>query len=163
MNAIPGKKGKSLKSYIVDFGDNLLFILFAAMVVLVFSNVVARIFFDVPIIQSDELARYCFIWLCFIGAVSALNNGEHIGLDLVIKRLPDRVQKIVLLFANFCMLTLAGICSWYGWIIAARSFNQMSAVTPIRYGYVAVIMPISFFAMCLILSKNIVQLIRNGR
>ena len=44
-------------------------LLLAAMVVMVFGNVVLRYLFDTGIDVSEELSRYFFVWLTFIGAV----------------------------------------------------------------------------------------------
>ncbi len=163
MNIIPGKRKKSLPGRAAGWTDNILFILFAAMVIAVTANMTSRLLFNRPIIQSDEISRYCFIWLCFIGAVSALGYGEHIGVDLVVKRLPEKLQKGVLVLTHLMMSALSAVCSWYGWIIAGKSLGQMSSVTPIPYGYVVLIMPISFLAMSVIFLKNVARILRGGR
>ena len=58
-----------------------------AMVVMVFGNVVLRYGFNSGITVSDEMARYCFIWLTYIGAMVAMRDGSHLGVDTLIKKL----------------------------------------------------------------------------
>lgn len=65
----------------------------AIMVVLVFGNVVLRYFFNSGITWSEEMSRYLFIWLTFLGAIGAYKNKEHLGVDMVIKRLPNKMKK----------------------------------------------------------------------
>ena len=60
----------------------------AAMVVMVFGNVVLRYGFNSGITVSDEMSRYCFIWLTYIGAMVAMRDGAHLGVDTLIRRLP---------------------------------------------------------------------------
>ncbi len=60
-----------------------------AMVVLVFGNVVLRYGFDSSIDMSDEVSRWLFVWVTFLGAVVALQGHEHLGMDMVVDRLPD--------------------------------------------------------------------------
>jgi len=163
MHIIPGKRKKPLPGRAAGWTDNILFILFAAMVIAVTANMTSRLLFNRPIIQSDEISRYCFIWLCFIGAVSALGYGEHIGVDLVVKRLPEKLQKGVLVLTHLMMSALSAVCSWYGWIIAGKALGQMSSVTPIPYGYVVLIMPIRFLAMSVIFLKTVARILRGGR
>ncbi len=59
-----------------------------AMVIMVFGNVVLRYGFNSGITVSDEMSRYCFIWLTYIGAMVAMREGAHLGVDTLIKRLP---------------------------------------------------------------------------
>ena len=57
-------------------------VLFIGMVLLVLAQVVARKFFE-PLVWSEELARYTFIWVAFIGWVIASRNKSHIRISLV--------------------------------------------------------------------------------
>ena len=51
----------------------------AVMVVLVFGNVVLRYALNSGIAVSEELSRWLFVWLCFLGAVVALRDGAHLA------------------------------------------------------------------------------------
>ena len=82
-------RGFSIKTAI----ENLLFILFSLMVVIVFINVVARFVFNNAITSSEEIARFCLIWLVFIGAALALAENEHLGFDLLVNVLPGTAKK----------------------------------------------------------------------
>ncbi|WP_225781696.1 TRAP transporter small permease [Xenophilus sp. Marseille-Q4582] len=79
----------------------------AAMVVMVFGNVVLRYGFNSGITVSDEMSRYCFIWLTYIGAMVAMRDGAHLGVDTLIRRLPRlgrklcfAVNQLLMLFCN---------------------------------------------------------------
>ncbi len=54
-------------------------LLLAVMVVLVFGNVVLRYGFNSGITVSEEVSRWMFIWLTFLGAVIALKERGHLG------------------------------------------------------------------------------------
>ena len=56
----------------------------AIMVVLVFGNVVLRYAFNSGIAVSEEVSRWLFVWLCFMGAVAALKEGGHLGTDMLV-------------------------------------------------------------------------------
>lgn len=86
-----------------------------AMVVLVFGNVVLRYGFNSGISVSEEIARYCFVWLTFIGAVVAMYDHGHLGVDTLVSRLPMAGKKFCavvsdLLMLGCCVLLLIG--SW---------------------------------------------------
>jgi TRAP-type C4-dicarboxylate transport system permease small subunit len=62
----------------------------AAMVVLVFTNVVLRYLFNSGIATSEELSRWLLVWLTFLGAIVALRQHAHLGIDALVRALPPR-------------------------------------------------------------------------
>jgi TRAP-type C4-dicarboxylate transport system permease small subunit len=78
----------------------------AVMVVLVFGNVVLRYGFNSSISMSDEVSRWLFVWVTFLGAVVALQRHEHLGVDMVVDRLPDMGKKICLVLGHGVMLAV---------------------------------------------------------
>ena len=75
-----------------------------AMVVMVFGNVVLRYGFNSGITVSDEMSRYCFIWLTYIGAMIAMREGGHLGVDTLVKHLPRGGKKLCLFLSEALML-----------------------------------------------------------
>jgi len=78
----------------------------AVMVALVFGNVVLRYGFNSSISMSDEVSRWLFVWVTFLGAVVALQRHEHLGVDMLVDRLPDRGKKICLVLGHGVMLAV---------------------------------------------------------
>lgn len=89
----------------------------AAMVVLVFGNVVLRYAFNSSITVSEELGRWLFVWITFLGAVVALREHAHLGTDLLTSRLPPAGRKACLLATQLVMLY---IC----WLVFKGSLEQ---------------------------------------
>ena len=87
----------------------------AVMVVLVFGNVVLRYGFDSSIAMSDELSRWLFIWVTFLGAVVALHRHEHLGVDMVVDRLPVRGKKLCLVLGHVVMLVVVALLFSGSW------------------------------------------------
>lgn len=107
----------------------------ALMVVMVFGNVVMRYAFNSGLTLSEELSRWLFVWLTFLGAVVALNERGHLGTDSLIARLPRAGQKVCL------FLSLVLMC-WLCWLVFDGSWQQVkinwdstSAVMEARMGY----------------------------
>ncbi len=80
----------------------------ALMVVLVFGNVVLRYAFNSGITLSEELSRWLFVWMTFLGAIVALRDGAHLGTDMLVSRLGARGKKVCLVLAHLLML----YCCW---------------------------------------------------
>lgn len=86
----------------------LLVALLAAMVVMVFGNVVLRYVFNSGITVSEELSRWAFVWMTFLGAIIAVKDGGHLGTDMLVGRLGVTGRKVCLGLAESLML----YCCW---------------------------------------------------
>jgi TRAP-type C4-dicarboxylate transport system permease small subunit len=75
-----------------------------AMVFMVFGNVVLRYGINSGITVSDEMSRYCFIWLTYIGAMIAMREKGHLGVDTLVKHLPVAGKKACLFLSESLML-----------------------------------------------------------
>ena len=76
----------------------------AIMVVLVFGNVVLRYAFNSGITVSEELSRWLFVWLTFLGAIVALRQHGHLGVDMLVRRLPKAAKRACLILTQLLML-----------------------------------------------------------
>jgi TRAP-type C4-dicarboxylate transport system permease small subunit len=74
------------------------------MVALVFGNVVLRYLFNSSITVSEELSRWLFVWITFMGAVVALREHAHLGTDVLVSRLPPLGKKICFALSHVAML-----------------------------------------------------------
>lgn len=76
----------------------------AVMVVMVFGNVVLRYAFNAGIAVSEELSRWLFVWLTFLGAVVALKEHGHLGTDVLVGRLGRTGRRVCLAVSQLMML-----------------------------------------------------------
>ena len=84
--------------------DHLIATLLAAMVILVFGNVVLRYGFDSGITLSEELARWLFVWTTFLGAAIALREHQHLGTEFLTRRLGRTGRKLCAALSRAAML-----------------------------------------------------------
>lgn len=82
----------------------ILVISLALMVVLVFGNVVLRYLFNAGITVADELSRFCFVLVTFLGAILTIRERAHLGVDSVVKRLPPAAQRACFGVAQVLMM-----------------------------------------------------------
>ncbi|KQM75433.1 TRAP transporter small permease [Xylophilus sp. Leaf220] len=98
--------------------DFLMVVALAAMVVLVFGNVVLRYVFNSGITVSEEVSRWLFVWLTFLGAVVAMKEHGHLGVDMLVSRLPDGAKKV-------CVVVGQGLMLWVCWLLFSGSWEQV--------------------------------------
>jgi TRAP-type transport system small permease protein len=105
------------------------------MVVLVFGNVVLRYAFNSGISISEELSRWLFVWLVFVGAVVALRDHAHLGMDSVVSRLPAWGKKACFLLSNLLMLGCVWLFFVGTWQQTKINLNNMAPATGLSSGY----------------------------
>ena len=89
----------------------------ATMVVLVFGNVVLRYGFNMGITASEEISRLLFVWMSFLGAIVALREHGHLGVDILVRRLPSIGKKICLVVSHVLMI-------YVSWLLLDGSWAQ---------------------------------------
>jgi TRAP-type C4-dicarboxylate transport system permease small subunit len=99
-----------------------------AMVIMVFGNVVLRYGFNSGIDVSDELSRYCFIWLTYLGAMIAMREGGHLGVDTLVKHLPLLGKKACLFLSECLMLFCNGLFFLGTWKMHELQVTNQSPV-----------------------------------
>ena len=98
--------------------DALIALLLAVMVVLVFGNVVLRYVFNSGITVSEELSRWLFVWMTFLGAIVALKENGHLGTDMLVSRFGRMGKRVCLGLAQAAMLFVT-------WLLLTGSLAQV--------------------------------------
>ncbi len=80
----------------------------ALMVVLVFGNVFMRYAFNSGLTLSEELSRWLFVWVTFLGAVIALRDNAHLGTDMLVGKLGPKGKRAMMGLSLLLML----FCLW---------------------------------------------------
>jgi len=96
----------------------LLALCLAVMVVMVFGNVVLRYAFNSGIAVSEELSRWLFVWMTFVGAIVALKENGHLGTDIVVSKLPRWGKRLCMAVGQLLML-------WVTWLLLQGSWAQV--------------------------------------
>lgn len=89
----------------------------ALMVVLVFGNVFLRYAMNSGITLSEELSRWAFVWMTFLGAIVALKEHGHLGTDMLVSRLGP-IGKKICLGASYSLMMFA--C----WLLFKGAYDQ---------------------------------------
>lgn len=115
----------------------LMAICFGGMTLIIFLQVVSRYVLKSPLSWSEELARYLFVWVSYIGSVIAARQGQHIGVELLIKKFPSRCNQIIRIIANvltgcFFLVVFIYFCKMWPML----SMQKTSALQlPMSYPY----------------------------
>lgn len=89
-----GKVLKSLADALTRTLEVLMVLCLAVMLVMVFGNVVLRLFFNTGIDLSEEIPRFAFVWMTFLGAIVGMRRRAHLGVDILVQALPVLGRKV---------------------------------------------------------------------
>ncbi|PWC54834.1 TRAP transporter small permease [Azospirillum sp. TSO22-1] len=106
----------------------------AAMVVLVFGNVVLRYGFNSGITVSEELARLLFVWMTFLGAAVGLREHAHLGVDTLVRGLSSAGKKACLLLGHLLMLFVTVLMLKGSWTQTLINLGVSAPATGLSMG-----------------------------
>ena len=107
---------------------------FGLMVVLVFGNVVLRYGFNYGIIFSEEVSRFLFVWMVFLGSVLMLRDNGHLGVHTVTKLLPLAGKKACKFVSDATTLACCVLMTYGGWKIVGLNMVNYAPVSGLPIG-----------------------------
>ncbi|HEX5932997.1 MAG TPA: TRAP transporter small permease [Pseudorhizobium sp.] len=113
------------------FLELLLIVLLAGMAIMVFVNVVLRYGFNSGLNISDELSRYFFVWLTFIGAVVTFREHSHLGVETLVMMFGRKGRVICMILSNLIVLMCCAIFFWGAWLQSGINLSMKAPVSGI--------------------------------
>lgn len=131
-----------------------------ALIVLVFIAATLR-WFGVPVAWSVDIAQLLFVWVCFIGADLALRRKKHVGVEMLVDKLPLKVQNTILLINSVLIIGFLIMIFVYGTKLCIENYERNFNTIPISYSLVTLSAPVGSFLMSLTIIGRIKELITN--
>ncbi|AWB08154.1 TRAP transporter small permease (plasmid) [Azospirillum humicireducens] len=123
-----------LVSFLWTWIDAIMAILMAAMIVLVFTNVVMRYGFSSGLRVSVELSRLGFVWVVMLGAVVALRRGEHLAVSEFSEAFFPRAVPILRRFSWLVILVSVSMLFWGAVGQTIANWHNISPLTGLPTG-----------------------------
>jgi TRAP-type C4-dicarboxylate transport system permease small subunit len=131
----------------------------ALLIVLVFFAAIFR-FVGVQVAWSIDVAQAMFAWTVFIGADLALHRNKHLGVDLLTKRLPRTVRRVILFVCYILMLCFLSVIIFYGTKLCIVNYRRFFYTLPISYSFVTAAGPVGSALMFTTAVSHIVNFFR---
>jgi len=147
------------------FEEYILVILSTFTVVIIFSQVVLRYIFSSSLPWSEEIARYAFIWLIYVGVSYGVKRQKHLSVDVITMLFNDKGKIIINMIANVLFLIFALVITYYGIDIVGRITRESAALgIPMEYVYLALVVGMILTSIRLIqnIYKSYLELKNNG-
>lgn len=135
--------------------EKILILLFSSMIMLMFSEVIARHVLNRPIIWSEELGRMLFIWCVFLGAALAFLKKQHITIDYFSNFIPKNLTGLVSIVIDFLVMSTMIFVFVLGTKFAADNFDTPAYSIPfINLGWAYVAVPLGALTMAVNILRN---------
>lgn len=153
---------KALKLVDKHFEEFFLVILSAVMVVVIFLQVFMRFVMENSLSWSEELARYCFIWMIYFGISYGAKKQRHIKVDALLVLFKEKGKLVFGIVSNLMFLVFCGFVIKYGSGMAQTllGFGQTSPALQIPMGLVYYSAPIGMGLAAIRLIQNIILQLR---
>lgn len=152
------------RSKFKDFINNIegYFAMYAigVMGIVLLLQVFARYVFSSPLTWSEELARYLFVWICFIGAGYGVRHHLHIEMEAIFKLFPKSGQIILQVAQNLFAIIIFAYIMPGAIDYTAQQAGIDSPVLPIPMSFVVVSIPIGLVLLIIRLIIDTINIIR---
>ena len=149
---------KKLLQQIDNNGERWLLLIFYSTIVITISmEVIRRFVFSYSSIWGEEVARYAFIYLAWIGASAAVRDRAHIRIDVLLHYLPQRGKAFIYLFGDVATMFLAVIALYWSVhpVLISIEFGSVTHGLGISKGWFLAAVPIGFSLMLFRLVQSI--------
>jgi TRAP-type C4-dicarboxylate transport system permease small subunit len=164
----PNTKGdrqvKKLLSVIDKNCERWLLLGFYSMIVVTIGTEVTRRFIlSYSSTWAEEVARYAFIYLVWIGVAAAVRDRGHIRIDVILGFLGNRGKSVIYLIGDFVMLFVAVLALYYSYETLAISMKYGSVThgLGVAQAWFLAAVPFGFCLVCFRLVQSIMRDVRN--
>ena len=150
----------SLKKFLNEFEIYFGAIIFIAMTVLLFIQVVTRYLLHRSFTWTEEIATIFFVWMVYLGVCSAVLRRKHLRIDAFVEAMPFKVKKVLLIISNIIFIAFL-IYLIFPLMKMVQNYASRGAATPllkfpnaVAYG----MLPLTFALTCVRLVQEIIRL-----
>lgn len=161
------KKEQSLYGKItgvIDRAEDICLVsMFALMVFFIFLQIIMRFVFNHSLVWSEELGKFIFVWISWLGISIGERRNEHIKITLVIDKFSPKWQKIFEIIAYLILAAILLVTIYYAVILVEFQVNVRYAGIKIStsWGYLSLVLGCGFMLLRLIsvIVRDIIALI----
>ena len=126
-----------------------LLVFYAMLVVTMFVEVLRRELMAYSSIWGEEIVRYSFIYLAWIGAASAVRERGHIRIDVILEYVGPRIKALLYIFGDLVMFGVALVALYWSFetVLVSAKFGSVTHGLRISQVWFLLAVPIGFALM----------------
>jgi TRAP-type C4-dicarboxylate transport system permease small subunit len=138
---------KTFNKYAAAFEKAVTTFMMGAILFVGTTQVIMRYIFNNSLSWSEELMRYIFIWMIFVGAAVTFRNNAHITIDFFTSLMPKKVRKVVFYIAKALVIITLLVLIPAGIDLAVRSIESLSGALQLSRFWVYLSVPVGSLFM----------------
>ena len=142
-----------------------LLVFYVMLVVTMAVEVLRREIFAYSSIWGEEIVRYSFIYLAWIGAASAVKERGHIRIDVLLHYVGPRTKALIYIFGDLVMFGVALIALYWSFetVLVSAKFGSVSHGLRVSMVWFLMAVPLGFGLMILRLVQSFLRDLRSLR
>lgn len=140
--------------------DYTCFILMCVAFLITFFHIIGRYILKTPIFFSEELARYCFVWACMLGAAVVNRKDEHTSVTYFAGLLPKKLQGFLYILREILILVLLVALIYYGSLLSVKMRTVKTAAMGLSWAVIYMSLPVGSFLLIVSTVKLIMEKFR---
>lgn len=143
----------------------LLLTFYVMLVITMAIEVLRREIFAYSSIWGEEIVRYSFIYLAWVGAAVAVKDRGHIRIDVLLHYLPPRAKALIYIFGDLVMMFVAVIALYWSWetVMVSAKFGSVSHGLRVSMVWFLLAVPVGFALMIFRLVQSLLRDFRSLR
>ena len=138
------KKKITLKGIVLNLDAIITCVTLSLCTILVNANIFSRYLFNSPILWAEEVATSLFIWTVFVGSAYAYRTHAHLGVDILVKALPENAKKGVNIVIDIIEIAVLLMLTYVSAQYVANSWTRVTDVLMMPRWYFSIAVPIGF-------------------
>lgn len=138
------KRKITFKTVICNLDAIITAVTLALATIIVNANVLMRYFLKSPLFWAEEVATGLFVWTVFVGSSYAYRKHAHLGVDILVNALPDRIRYIVKTFMSVLEFLVLIMLTYISVLYVTNTWDKLSNTLRVPSWYTSIAVPIGF-------------------
>lgn len=138
------KEKITLKNIVLNMDAIITCVTLSLCTILVNANIFTRYLFNTPIYWAEEVATSLFIWTVFIGSAYAYRIHAHLGVDILVKLLPEKAKKGTQFVIDIIEILVLAMLTYVAAEYVMNSWHRVTDVLMMPRWYFSIAVPIGF-------------------
>jgi len=153
---------KKMDRLLIKITDFLTIVAMFSLTIMVSFQVLNRFILHWPAAWTEEMARYNFVWVSLLGAVSALHYKRHLSVDILLElSKSEKFKKFSNIASLFFVLVFSVILAWTGWQYTKGNIDVNCEFGAFPLGIIYAILPISGILLSVVSLRQLLEEFRN--
>lgn len=136
-----------------------LILIMLVLIISTFLQVFTRYVLNNPLVWTEEVTTFAFIWMVFLGASVGVRKCEHFIVDIIFQLIPEKLHKSIILLGHAGVLTIALILLFAGYGFSMMGLTNVSSTLRLSMFYMYSSVFLAGLFMALFSLENIFKVI----